>query len=91
MGMSTIELAKAKDAVAAILEGLGLSAYLFEVEPRDGRWELRMDCATAEGWQSLQLQVEKDRLLAAATDPAVREELARAWRGQLGACKTDAP
>ena len=42
MPLSTMELAEARQAVADLLEQAGLDAYLFEVEPRQTQWELRL-------------------------------------------------
>lgn len=39
------ELTQARETVASLLETLGLAAYLFEIEPREGRWEVRVECA----------------------------------------------
>jgi hypothetical protein len=45
MMLSERELTQARETVASLLETLGLTAYLFEVEPREGRWEVRVECA----------------------------------------------
>lgn len=70
-----------------LLERLGLEAYLFEVEPREGPWEVRIDCAMSGGWQSVNLAVEKERLLASRHDDAICRELLHGWRARLAACK----
>lgn len=88
-GFSTLELAEAREAARTLLETLGLAAYLFEVEPRaDGRWEVRIDCAVADGWQSLVLPVSRERLLASRADEQARAELLRDWGERLAACTT---
>lgn len=83
MPLSTTELASARQAVGALLEQLGLEAYLFELEPAADQWQLRLECAVAEGWQTLAWPVDKAVLL----DPARREALLPEWRGKLAACK----
>ena len=45
MEFTTVELAMARDVSKAMLEGLGLDAYLFEVEPKENYWELKVECA----------------------------------------------
>ncbi len=87
MPLSTVELTQARQAVAALLEQLGLEAYLFEVEPRDGQWEIRLECAVQDGWQALAWPVEKTALLASGQDAALRETLLRDWRHRLASCK----
>lgn len=88
--ITTIELARAKEAVSALLEHLGLAAYLFEIEWRDEQWLLRVDCAIREGWQSLSFPVDKGLLVRSANDATARQQLLTAWRGQLQACMTEA-
>lgn len=72
MPASTEELLKAKETASALLEQLHLAAYLFEVEPRQGHWEVRIDCALDQGWQTSVLLVDKALLLASAHDPGAR-------------------
>lgn len=89
MTISITELARAREASAALLDELGLDAYLFEVEPRDELWELKVECAvTAEGaWESITLPVAKEMLLASQDDASIRQRILAEWRGRLIACK----
>lgn len=87
MTVTTSELALADQAAKALLEQLGLSAYLYEIEPRDDAWMLRLDCAVPEGWQSTTLELDKRKLLTSLYDGAVRSELLETWRNRLSACK----
>lgn len=75
MTTSTRDLIEAKEAVAAVLDQLGLTAYLFGVEPHDGAWEVRIDCGRRSDWQSTTLAVDGKRLLSSRTNDAVRAEL----------------
>lgn len=83
MVVSTLELAQARQAAGSLLEELGLEAYLFEIEPKEGEWELRLECAMPGGWQTLRLPVEKDTLLAARDDAAIRSNVREAWQSRL--------
>lgn len=87
--ITTHELAQAKEAVSMLLEQLGVAAYLFEIEPREGPWSLRIDCALDDGWQSVALPVDKSLLVASREDIRAREHLLDEWRAQLHACKTE--
>lgn len=84
--ISTRELAQAKEAVNALLEELKLPAYLFEVEPRTGPWEVHIDCAAGDVWQSLTLPVDVTELVETLSNPAARSRLVTKWRAQLDAC-----
>jgi hypothetical protein len=88
MRVSLLELSRAKDAAGALLEQLGLEAYLFEVEPRDGDWLVRVECAIDEGWQTTSLAVDRGRLLTSPQDGGARAALLREWRARLVACKS---
>jgi hypothetical protein len=87
MTLSVDDLVQAKDAVGRLLEQLGLKAYLFEVEPSDDVWQVRIECATRDGWQTLRLEVDAPRLRDCATDSAARSEVLRQWRERLVACQ----
>lgn len=84
--ITTRELAQAKEAVALLLEQLGLPAYLFDVEPRTGPWEVRIDCAADGGWQSLTLPIAVEELLQVPANQTVRQNVLARWRETLGAC-----
>jgi hypothetical protein len=87
MRLSSAELAEAKDAAGSLLEAMELTAYLYQVEPRDGEWKVRIDCATTEGWQSLTLSLDKQTLIASRTDATVRDRLIGDLRARLGDCR----
>lgn len=85
MATSTDELLKATEAARALLDQLHLSAYTFEVEPREGSWEVRVECAVAEGWQRSVLSADKTLLLASTRDPRAGERLLADWSKHLQA------
>lgn len=86
--ITTRDLAQTKEAVTSLLEQLDLSAYLFEVEPRDDGtpWEVRIDCEAQGGWQSLSLPIDADRLLRAVTEESARAEMLSEWQTALASC-----
>jgi hypothetical protein len=89
MTLSIIELAKVRDTTAALLDQLRLDAYLFEIEPRDEQWELKVDCVVAAdgSWESVAFLVPKEMLLLSRDDAATRRRMLAEWRGRLAACK----
>ncbi len=84
------EIACAREAVTGLLEELGLDAYLFEIEPYDTRWELKVECAIVEGWKTTDLHVPKKILQDSLDDTAIHKRLLEEWRHSLAACKTEA-
>jgi tRNA(Ser,Leu) C12 N-acetylase TAN1 len=86
VGWSGRDLEGATEAARALLEELGLEAYLFAVEPREGDWELKLECALEDGWQTIALPVELDLLLASRTETDARSRLLRSWGSKLAAC-----
>lgn len=86
MAWSGADLARATEAAGALLTALGLEAYLFAIEPRDGEWELKLECAVKEGWQMVTLPVDIELLLASRTDNGVRARLLRSWGARITAC-----
>jgi len=85
MQLSEKDLTEARDTVQSLLEQLGLAAYLFEVEPRRGQWEVRVECAPNSGWQSSVLNVDEGWLDACRTDAGARDKLLDEWRRHLRA------
>lgn len=86
---SEADLAPAKAAVGTLLEGLGLSAHLYAVEPREGRWAVVVECATDSGWQRTELDAGPELIAAIRGDAEARAALLDQWRAHLAACKTD--
>jgi len=82
-----VELARARDVVARVLEELRLEAYLFEVEPREGQWEVRVECAMADGWTTCRLTADREYLLRGMDDAVVHQVLADDWGEALAACR----
>ena len=91
MSISTIELAKAKDAANSLLEQLDLEAFLFELEPKAEGWALKVECAIDGGWQVIALDVDAERLAASLVHDTDRQILLQEWRRHLGACKVKLP
>lgn len=83
MQLSEKQLSEARDTVQALLEQLGLTAYLFEVEPRSDHWEVRIECAPDSVWQSSILNVDENWLTACRTDDDARHKLLEEWRKRL--------
>lgn len=87
MSLSRNELLQAREVVAQVLEELGLDAYLFEVEPQEGQWEIRVECAVEGGWETCRLSADKEYLLRGTEDAVVHEVLIDNWREALRACR----
>lgn len=91
MQLSMTELAKAREVITALLEELQLDAWLFEVEPGEPQWEVIIECAVAEGWETVRLPVAKEVLLRSERDPAAHRSLLDDWRKALAACRIKQP
>lgn len=90
MELTTKELTQARDTVQSLLEQLGLTSYVFEVEPRSDHWEVRVECAPDSGWQSSVLKIREEWLDACRIDSEARNTLLEAWREHL-AVKSEQP
>lgn len=75
MNLTTSNLAEAKETVGNLLDQLGLTSYLFEIEPRADSWEVRVECALDSSWQSSVFTVEDAALRACRTDRLVRDQI----------------
>jgi hypothetical protein len=85
MNLTGKNLTEAKETVGNLLEQLGLSAYLFEVEPHENFWEVRVECTLDSGWQSSVLNVDDNALRACRTDRIFRDQMLSEWRKRLTA------
>jgi hypothetical protein len=86
MTWSGTDLARATEAAGALLKDLRLEAYLYAIEPRDGEWELKLECAVKEGWQMVTLPIDIELLLATRTDDNARARLLRNLSTRIAAC-----
>ncbi|MBU1396133.1 MAG: hypothetical protein KKE84_08320 [Gammaproteobacteria bacterium] len=86
---SEADLARANASVGALLEGMRLSAHLYAVEPREGRWAVIVECATGSGWQRVELRAGPELLAAINGDAAAHATLQAQWRAHLDDCKYD--
>ena len=87
MALSANELAQIRETVAALLDELRLEAYLFEVEPQEGQWEIKIECAMDEGWETFRLSAEKQYLLHGSDDAVAHDVILDNWREVLTACR----
>ena len=86
---SEADLSQAKAAVGTLLEGLGLSAHLYAVEPREGKWAVIVECATGSGWQRVELRAGPELLAAIHGDKDARAGLLAQWQEHLDDCRYD--
>ena len=87
MTLSMTELAQAREVVRRVLEELQLDAYLYEVEPREGQWEVKVECPTVDGWGTCRLTADREYLLRGVEDAVVHEVLIDNWREALADCR----
>jgi hypothetical protein len=77
---TTTVVNEARAAIDSLLLELGLDDYVFDVEPRHGGWEVRIDRRTPGGWRAIELRADGDLLVAARRDPGARRRILEAWR-----------
>ena len=87
MNQSITELAEIRESVSRLLDELQLEAYLFEIEPQEEQWQLTVECAINEGWETVKLKANKDYFLHGTDDAIVHQLLIDEWRESLSACK----
>ncbi len=86
---SEADLARANASVSTLLDDMRLSAHLYAVEPREGRWAVIVECATGSGWQRVELRAGPELLAAINGDAEARATLQAQWRAHLDDCKYD--
>jgi hypothetical protein len=86
MRLTVHELTSARDAVADLLEDIGLVNYLYEVEPdghSDHRWRVKVECETPDGWKMTELRIDRPTLEQSRRGGSIRSTLLQAWRHRL--------
>jgi len=91
MELSVNELAQMRETVTALLDELQLEAYLFEIEPEEGQWEIKIECAIDQGWETFRLTAEKEYLLRGSDDAVAHTVMLDNWREALSACRIKSP
>jgi hypothetical protein len=86
MSLSTVEYAKARDAVGKMLDELRLEAYLFEVEPVEDQVMIKVECALDGEWEAVQLTFDSDVVLRAIDDPEAYRSVRERLRTAVTAC-----
>ena len=86
MSESIAELSQIRENIMRTLDELRLDAYLYEIEPREGEWELKVECAVEEGWETVRIPVEKELLLRASEDSTAHQLLLDKLSEALSAC-----
>lgn len=76
----------AREATERLLHELGLRNYLFDVEPLDDGWEVRLECQSPEGWKTMRMTIAGQLLEQSRDDSATRSQLLAAFRSHFGAC-----
>ena len=84
--ISTQELRGAKQAVERLLEELGVRAFLYTIEEKNGAWTATIECALDGDWQTRVLPVDPHALAASLRDPELRARLRADWESRLRAC-----
>jgi len=87
MSQSFTHLAEIRESVTRLLDELQLEDYLFDIEPKEGLWELTVECAIKEGWETVKLKANKEYFQHGADDALLHQLLLDEWREALSACK----
>ncbi len=91
MPIASAELIRARETTTRVLEELGLESYVFQIEPGEGGWELKMECSMVGGWGTLSLPIDKESLLAGSHDEAAYRRLREGLRRRLAECRVRLP
>lgn len=77
------ELSRASEITADLLDEIGLRNYLFELEPREDCWQVRLEYPTDDGWQMFRLPVHKEQLLSSRTNADTHQAILDQWQQML--------
>jgi hypothetical protein len=80
------DIGEAPVEIGRLLDELRLRAFVFTGEPKEGRWMLRVECATDGEWQTITLPLEGPRRLSTLRDPSKRVRLKAVLHERLRTC-----
>ncbi|MCZ7683581.1 MAG: hypothetical protein M5U28_34335 [Sandaracinaceae bacterium] len=66
-----------------MLDELGIENYRFDVEPREGAFEVFVEHDRDGAWHDVRLTEDATALIAAGRDASVRAQVAGRWRARL--------
>ncbi len=87
MTTTSSDFIQARLLIDEILDELGIDAYLFEIEPHDGQWQLKVECAVDEGWGSFSVALDETKVYAGFNGDTARNEIKEQCRQSLIACR----
>ena len=87
MEITLDQMAQARETLSTLLEEIGLANYTFDIEPKEGQWQVNVECAIDEGWESFQLTASAEYLSRGKDDAILHQFLLDEWGGALMACK----
>ncbi len=85
MPLSTEELCDARQAIETLLAELGLGAFLYTIEQKNGTWAVTIDYPLDGEWRTEVLPVDPHALAASLRDPDLRARLRADWQPYLRA------
>ena len=85
--LSIAELAQVRGNLDKILDELQLDAYLYEVEPQEGQWQLTIECAIEDGWETVKFSANEEYFLRGVDDAVIHDILLDGLREALSACR----
>lgn len=91
MDTSLSQIANMREAVEKLLDELNLEAYLYDIEPGEKQWELTIECAIKDGWETIKLRANKDYFIHGSDDTIIHDLLISEWRETLSACLAKKP
>ena len=75
---------EAREATERLLDELGLGTYLFDVEPRDEGWEVKLEYQGREGWKAVRVPIDREWLERSLHDGEARDQLRAHFRQRMG-------
>jgi hypothetical protein len=87
MPLPPLDLAAARQVVEELLSQLKLEAFLFAVEHTGRGWELRVECAAEDGWQTETILLGDEFPASSDTDAPLLRRLLTLLDERLAGCK----
>lgn len=87
MEITSVQLERARETLSTLLDEIGLTDYVFDVEPGEQRWDVNIECAIDQNWECFHLTVDPEYIIRGKDDAIVHQFLLDEWSEALKDCR----
>ena len=87
MEITSNQLERARETLSTLLEEIGLTDYVFDIEPGERRWDVNIECAIDQSWECFHLTADPEYITRGKDDAILHQFLMDEWSEALKDCR----